>query len=82
MTRGPAVPSTGALAPLDLDAVRLDPTGSLRTTGHVINSTSAPLSGPDGGTFRGGEVAVAAVPYFTWGNRGGGPMRVWIPVSR
>jgi uncharacterized protein len=29
MTPGPAVPSTGALAPLDLDDVRLDPTGLL-----------------------------------------------------
>jgi len=28
-----------------------------------------------------GEDEIAAVPYFAWGNRGVGPMRVWLPVS-
>jgi DUF1680 family protein len=27
------------------------------------------------------KVSLIAVPYFTWGNRGIGPMRVWIPVK-
>ena len=27
------------------------------------------------------KVRLTAVPYFTWGNRGIGPMRVWIPVK-
>jgi DUF1680 family protein len=27
-------------------------------------------------------VTARAVPYFTWGNRGPGPMRVWLPVGR
>jgi DUF1680 family protein len=26
-------------------------------------------------------ITVAAVPYFLWGNRDPGPMRVWIPIS-
>ena len=71
-----------------LEDVRLDRSApltvdgrTLRTTGHVIDSASTPLYGADGETFRGGEVAVTAVPYFKWGNRGGGPMRIWIPVS-
>jgi uncharacterized protein len=25
------------------------------------------------------EVEVAAIPYFSWANRGIGPMRVWLP---
>jgi hypothetical protein len=29
----------------------------------------------------GGQVRVAAVPYALWGNRGDGPMRVWIPTA-
>jgi DUF1680 family protein len=26
-------------------------------------------------------VQVRAVPYAVWGNRGEGPMRVWVPVA-
>jgi DUF1680 family protein len=29
----------------------------------------------------GGEVPLVAVPYALWGNRGDGPMRVWIPTA-
>jgi len=29
----------------------------------------------------GGEVRLVAVPYALWGNRGDGPMRVWIPTA-
>jgi DUF1680 family protein len=29
----------------------------------------------------GQKVRLTAVPYFTWGNRGIGPMRVWIPIK-
>jgi DUF1680 family protein len=30
-------------------------------------------------TSAGNDVAIVAVPYFTWANRGIGPMRVWLP---
>jgi DUF1680 family protein len=30
---------------------------------------------------RGDPLALTAVPYFLWGNRTPGPMRVWIPVT-
>ena len=29
----------------------------------------------------GDQVELQAVPYFAWGNRGSGPMRVWLPTS-
>jgi DUF1680 family protein len=25
---------------------------------------------------------ITAIPYFTWANRGTGPMRVWLPIAR
>ena len=33
------------------------------------------------GDGAGGEVRLVAVPYALWGNRGDGPMRVWIPTA-
>jgi hypothetical protein len=54
--------------------------------------TPWPYAGPDGSASAGtaavgtdacaaagGYVAVTAVPYFAWANRGVGPMRVWLP---
>jgi uncharacterized protein len=26
-------------------------------------------------------IELTAVPYYAWGNRGAGPMRVWVPVT-
>jgi DUF1680 family protein len=37
-------------------------------------------AGPNGGDGR--PTRLRAVPYFAWGNRGPGGMRVWIPVDR
>jgi DUF1680 family protein len=34
---------------------------------------------PDGSAVKGTDVEVTAVPYFSWANRGIGPMRVWLP---
>ncbi|HYJ74326.1 MAG TPA: beta-L-arabinofuranosidase domain-containing protein, partial [Kineosporiaceae bacterium] len=34
---------------------------------------------PDGRVDEGTDVEVTAVPYFSWANRGIGPMRVWLP---
>jgi len=40
----------------------------------------AEQAGPSDGTSSDGtEVEVTAVPYFSWDNRGIGPMRVWLP---
>lgn len=35
----------------------------------------------DGHPGSGDPLTLRAVPYFTWANRGAGPMRVWIPRS-
>ncbi|MFC6080147.1 glycoside hydrolase family 127 protein [Sphaerisporangium aureirubrum] len=45
-----------------------DPGDALYTAGAGRERTSGPL------TF-------TAVPYFLWGNRSEGPMRVWVPVT-
>jgi DUF1680 family protein len=34
---------------------------------------------PAGGSSKGSDVEVTAVPYFSWANRAIGPMRVWLP---
>ena len=33
----------------------------------------------ESGTPEGTDIAIVAVPYFAWANRGVGPMRVWLP---
>jgi DUF1680 family protein len=54
----------------------------LQAHGRAVNS------GPDGWPYRpagepgspeGTDIAIVAVPYFAWANRGIGPMRVWLP---
>jgi DUF1680 family protein len=40
---------------------------------------SAPSVGPPAADFA--AVALTAVPYFVWGNRTEGAMRVWTPAS-
>lgn len=45
-----------------------DPGDSLYTDGPRRERTGTPLT-------------LTAVPYFLWGNRSEGPMRVWIPVA-
>ncbi|MGI3786762.1 MAG: hypothetical protein ACRYG2_38950, partial [Janthinobacterium lividum] len=57
----------------------------------VIEVEGATRSDPDGSWWPylpgedvspGGEpVRLRAVPYFTWGNRADGAMRVWLPTS-
>jgi DUF1680 family protein len=63
---------TSALAPVALTArgvVAPDQVGSLYR----------PATSTDGGG--GDPVALTAIPYFLWGNRAAGPMRVWVPVA-
>lgn len=58
--------------------------GTLRLTGRVLEpggALYAPAPPGDGTPARGPEVDVVAVPFSTWGNRGSGAMRVWLPVS-
>jgi DUF1680 family protein len=38
-------------------------------------------AGGDGGTLPDAAVTLTAVPYFAWGNRTEGAMRVWIPTE-
>ncbi|HEX5401555.1 MAG TPA: beta-L-arabinofuranosidase domain-containing protein [Pseudonocardiaceae bacterium] len=78
-----------------LEDVRIDPTvpiavdtGSpdfpvtLTATGSVAAPESAALySAEPPGENRAGQITFTAVPYFLWGNRKAGPMRVWIPVT-
>ncbi|MFB4274357.1 glycoside hydrolase family 127 protein [Nonomuraea sp. MTCD27] len=78
-----------------LEDVRLHPRGPLRTSGGdaapvVITASGSALDGAAGAplyTSEGGDetagpaLALTAVPYFLWGNRSEGPMRVWIPVA-
>lgn len=39
------------------------------------------LATRDGGGCREGRTQLRAIPYFAWGNRATGPMRVWIPLG-
>jgi hypothetical protein len=78
-----------------LEDVRIDPavpvavdTGSpdfpvtLTATGAVEAPASAALySAEPPGESHAGQITFTAVPYFLWGNRKPGPMRVWIPVT-
>ncbi|MFD6177579.1 MULTISPECIES: glycoside hydrolase family 127 protein [unclassified Isoptericola] len=76
---------------LDLDAgVRVGPAdaalgvgATLLADGVARRSAGLPLyaTAPDAAPDEAMAVAVRAVPYAVWGNRGEGPMRVWIPVA-
>jgi DUF1680 family protein len=54
-----------------------------RALQHVRQDWPYPPAGDpgagDGGSSKGSDVEVTAVPYFSWANRGIGPMRVWLP---
>ncbi|MFI2103887.1 glycoside hydrolase family 127 protein [Isoptericola sp. NPDC019693] len=56
-------------------------------TGRATPAAGTPLyrdrarDAAGGGVEGGVELPVRAVPYAVWGNRGEGPMRVWIPVA-
>jgi DUF1680 family protein len=80
--RGPlvyAIESADLPAGVELEDVRLDSDARFeleqgRATGDdAIAVTTL-------GHVRGGDAVIRAVPYHTWGNRGDGAMRVWIPL--
>ena len=59
---------------------------SIRIEGRVRPRTGAswwpyrPADAPTGDK-PGQSVPLTAVPYFTWGNRGPGAMRIWVPTA-
>ena len=65
-----------------VDDLLLDPAGPA-SAGHrpdlLGGVTVIRLAGRS--AVDGAAVAITAVPYFAWANRGTGPMRVWLPVS-
>lgn len=67
---GPANDELGVPTTIQADAV-------------VVPSDGEPLYDEFGQTERplAGALAVTAVPYFRWANRGRGAMRVWIPLA-
>ncbi|WP_375425678.1 glycoside hydrolase family 127 protein [uncultured Friedmanniella sp.] len=58
--------------------VRVEVAGATRPRTHGSWWPYAPATG---GALTGGPVTLSAVPYFTWGNRGSGGMRVWVPTA-
>jgi DUF1680 family protein len=58
-------------------AVALTAAGSVRPPGSaaLYGDATAPHGGPAT------PIPLTAVPYFLWGNRTTGPMRVWIPLQ-
>ncbi|MBE8524569.1 glycoside hydrolase family 127 protein [Amycolatopsis sp. H6(2020)] len=95
VTRGPLVyclEQTDLPSGVILEDVRIDPAGELSAgqrpdvpvtitaRGRVEVPASDGLYGA-GASEPGEPVELTAVPYFLWGNREPGPMRVWIPVA-
>lgn len=55
---------------------------SLAVPGRFRDSAGEPLyASRADATNRGTPLTVTAIPYFLWGNREPGPMRVWLPLS-
>jgi DUF1680 family protein len=80
-----------------LEDVELAPAGELRVVGNGSGATVPVVLTAAGqirdqppetlyhdyaaGTRAATPVTLTAVPYFLWGNRDPGPMRVWIPAT-
>jgi uncharacterized protein len=59
---------------------------TIRTAGRVRPRTGASwwpysLAGAPARDELGESVALTAVPYYAWGNRGPGAMRIWVPTA-
>ena len=74
----PAAPIEVRSAGSGLIPVGLVTAGSLREAGPAPLYQDLAAARVPAGT----RVALTAIPYFLWANRGTGPMRVWIPVVR
>ncbi|MEV4313699.1 beta-L-arabinofuranosidase domain-containing protein [Actinocrispum sp. NPDC049592] len=97
LARGPlvyCVEQTDLPSDITLEDVRIDPAVpviegrlpdipvTLRVAGTAEPSLSNQLYPPEAPAKpRGKPLQLLAVPYFLWGNRDPGPMRVWIPVT-
>ncbi|MCP2167323.1 glycoside hydrolase family 127 protein [Goodfellowiella coeruleoviolacea] len=97
LTRGPLVyclEQADLPAGVTLEDVRVDPAAPiavdrladipvvLRARGAIEQPGSAALYTASAPTApRTEPLALTAVPYFLWGNRVPGPMRVWLPVT-
>jgi uncharacterized protein len=61
-----------SLVPVTLSAQGLVPTAAVSTDLYsTYPAASSPLAG----------IPLTAIPYFLWGNREPGPMRVWLPTA-
>jgi uncharacterized protein len=95
VARGPlvyALEQADLPAGVTLEDVRIDPAApitagrlphvpvTLTTSGTVERAASAELY-PARVELRGEPLELTTIPYFLWGNRTPGPMRVWIPVA-
>jgi uncharacterized protein len=96
LTRGPLVyclEQADLPTGVTLEDVRIDPTApigtgdlpdvpvTLSTSGTVEEPTTDELYPTVATAVRRAPVTITAVPYFLWGNRGTGAMRVWTPVA-
>jgi DUF1680 family protein len=97
VTRGPlvyCVEQADLPDGVTLEDVRIDPAApfsdaslpdvpvAITALGRVEAPASDELYGAGSGDTAPGEpVDLTAVPYFLWGNREAGPMRVWLPVA-
>ncbi|MEN0140045.1 MAG: beta-L-arabinofuranosidase domain-containing protein [Rhodococcus sp. (in: high G+C Gram-positive bacteria)] len=68
--------------PIDeIDSTAPEVKVALRTEGRLVRPGSDLYAG-DGVPWRTDEAAtLTAIPYFAWGNRGQGAMRIWIPTN-
>jgi DUF1680 family protein len=78
LTRGPILycvegPDAGAALSLDVEHLP-EPASPVDGIAPVVLSGRALTPA--------GEVALSAVPYFRWANRGPHPMRVWLPTTQ
>jgi DUF1680 family protein len=71
--RPAAEPSLPGITTLLVEAIGRAPD---RSAGWPNRDHVAPGAG------EGTPITLRAVPYFTWGNRAGGGMRVWLPATR
>jgi DUF1680 family protein len=73
----PAAPATAEYRPDLLGGVTVITARGRAGTQHIDGWPYRPAG--ERGTPEGTDVAVVAVPYYAWANRGIGPMRVWLP---
>jgi uncharacterized protein len=79
------VDTAGAPKVLPVDGA-LGGAATIRTAGRVRPRTGASwwpyrLAGAPAGDQPRESVPLTAVPYYTWGNRGPGAMRIWMPTT-